>query len=100
MHTLQKPKHKLCQDTKVQQRNLKKKVVKTSMVYVCVGERGDDSPVLVFEGNRLSCLDVGSIVITGTFVNGDTNVVFIQIETVSTGTSIHRQKVRGAALLV
>lgn len=56
--------------------------------------------MLIIDADGLSWLNVGIIVEAGTFGHGDTDAIFIQIETLSTRATIHREEVRHATLLV
>lgn len=56
--------------------------------------------MLIVDANRLSWLNIGIIMVAGTFGHGHTDAVFVQIETLSARAAIHREKVRRATLLV
>lgn len=56
--------------------------------------------MLVIDADGLSWLNIGIIVEAGTFGLGDTDAILIQIETLGTRATIHRQEVRHATLLV
>ena len=58
------------------------------------------SPVFVLDADGLPRLDVRFIVVAGTLCHGYTGVFFIQVETLRAGAAVHRQEVRGAALLI
>lgn len=59
-----------------------------------------DSPVHISDVDRLSWLNIGFIKVARTFVHGDTDVIFIEVETLSARAAIHRQEVRSAGLLM
>lgn len=48
------------------------------------------SPVLIIDADRLSWLNIDIIMVAGTFGHGDTDAMFVQIETLSTRATIHR----------
>lgn len=48
------------------------------------------SPVLIIDADGLSWPNIGIVVEAGTFGLGDTDAIFIQIETLSTRATVHR----------